>query len=137
MTRHQRRKLARGRKDAKAAILNSRALAILASERTKANLSNPHHAKRSGKLGNRAVYSGSTSHSTAGANGKKLFDVANADLRSRTKARRRAHSQFNGDMLSVEGVSLNAAKVAAEYGECLPNNQKPCFKGPFRLKPRD
>lgn len=56
MTRHQRRKAARARKDAKAAILNSRALHVLVTERTKANLTE-RKAKRSPKgLGNRGIY---------------------------------------------------------------------------------
>lgn len=46
MTRHQRRRLARKRKDAKAKLLNDRALRVLAMERTKANLSQPHRGKR-------------------------------------------------------------------------------------------
>lgn len=136
MTRHQRRKLARSRKDAKAAILNSRAISLLQREKAKRNLETSPKARRSGKLGNRAVYTGSTSHSAAGANGKKLFDVANGELRNRVKPRRRAHSQFNSDTLTCEGVGLNAAKVKAEYGECLPNCQRPGFKGPFVWKPK-
>lgn len=47
MTRHQRRKLARKRKDAEAAILNSRALRVLQQEKAKANLSQPYRGKRS------------------------------------------------------------------------------------------
>jgi hypothetical protein len=47
MTRHQRRKLARSRKDAKADLLNRRALLVLQSEKAKANLSQPYRGKRS------------------------------------------------------------------------------------------
>jgi hypothetical protein len=39
MTRNQRRRIARKRKDAKADVLMNRALYVLATERTKANLS--------------------------------------------------------------------------------------------------
>jgi len=46
MTRHQRRKLARLRKDAKADLLNRRALHVLQSEKAKANLSQPWRGKR-------------------------------------------------------------------------------------------
>lgn len=46
MTRHQRRKLARKRKDAKAEILLRRALHVLSEEKAKANLSQPLRGKR-------------------------------------------------------------------------------------------
>jgi hypothetical protein len=56
MTRHQRRKLARARKDAKGELLNSRALALLQSEKLKRNLVSGK-AKRSPRgLGNRGIY---------------------------------------------------------------------------------
>lgn len=58
MTRHQRRKLSRLRKDAKADILNRRALLVLQSEKAKANLSNPHRGKRTPKGMVASIYSG-------------------------------------------------------------------------------
>jgi hypothetical protein len=58
MTRHQRRKAARARKDAKGELLNSRALHVLQQAKLKANLME-RKAKRSPKgLGNRGIYSG-------------------------------------------------------------------------------
>lgn len=58
MTRHQRRKLARARKNAKGELLNSRALALLTSEQLKRNLTRAK-GKRSPKgLGNRGIYQG-------------------------------------------------------------------------------
>jgi hypothetical protein len=58
MTRHQRRKLARARKDAKAAILNSRALALLQSEKLKHNLTERKSKRSPRGLGNRGIYQG-------------------------------------------------------------------------------
>jgi len=49
MTRHQRRRLARQRKDAKAQIMLNRALRVLATEKAKANLSQPFRGKRTPK----------------------------------------------------------------------------------------
>jgi hypothetical protein len=49
MTRHQRRKLARSRKNAKGEILNRRALLVLQQEKAKANLSQPMRGKRTPK----------------------------------------------------------------------------------------
>lgn len=46
MTRQQRRRLVRKRKDAKAELLNRRALHVLQSEKAKANLSQPHRGGR-------------------------------------------------------------------------------------------
>lgn len=46
MTRHQRRRLARKRKDAKAETINQRALRVLAVEKAKANLSQPYRGRR-------------------------------------------------------------------------------------------
>ena len=46
MTRNQRRRIARQRKDAKSEIMLRRALHVLATERTKANLSTPVRGKR-------------------------------------------------------------------------------------------
>lgn len=46
MTRNQRRRLARKRKDAKAVKLLSRALQVLNQEKAKANLSQPHRGRR-------------------------------------------------------------------------------------------
>jgi hypothetical protein len=58
MTRHQRRKAARARKDAKADLLNSRAIALLQSEKLKRNLvrAMPKHSVRG--MGNRGIYQG-------------------------------------------------------------------------------
>jgi hypothetical protein len=58
MTRHQRRKLARLRKDAKAVVLERRALHVLQTERTKANLSSPHRGKRTPTGLVSSIYSG-------------------------------------------------------------------------------
>jgi hypothetical protein len=58
MTRHQRRKLARSRKDAKAELLNRRALHVLQSEKARANLSQPHRGKRTPNGLISSIYSG-------------------------------------------------------------------------------
>ncbi len=58
MTRHQRRRLARKRKDAKAEILNRRALLVLQQEKARANLSQPFRGKRSPKGVVSQIYSG-------------------------------------------------------------------------------
>ena len=58
MTRHQRRKLARKRKDAKAELLNRRALHVLQSEKAKANLSAPKRGVRTPKGLVASIYSG-------------------------------------------------------------------------------
>lgn len=56
MTRHQRRKLARARKDAKAAKLNARAMQVLKEETRKRNLSSAMPKRSPRGLGNRAIY---------------------------------------------------------------------------------
>lgn len=57
MTRNQRRKAARERKEAKAAKLNAWALQTLQRETVKHNLANPKRPERSPKgMGNRNVY---------------------------------------------------------------------------------
>lgn len=58
MTRHQRRKLSRLRKDARAEILNKRALCVLATEKERANLSQPKRGKRTPSGLVSSVYSG-------------------------------------------------------------------------------
>lgn len=58
MTRHQRRRLARKRRDAKAETLLNRALRVLAVEKAKANLSQPHRGKRTPKGLVSSIYSG-------------------------------------------------------------------------------
>lgn len=58
MTRHQRRKLARLRKDAKAEIINRRALHVLQVEKAKANLSQPFRGKRTPTGMVSSIYSG-------------------------------------------------------------------------------
>jgi hypothetical protein len=58
MTRHQRRKLSRKRKDAKAELLNRRALHVLQSEKAKANLSQPKRGKRTPSGLVSSIYSG-------------------------------------------------------------------------------
>ena len=58
MTRHQRRRLARQRKEAKAEIMLRRALHVLATERTRANLSQPHRGKRTPSGLVSSIYSG-------------------------------------------------------------------------------
>lgn len=58
MTRHQRRKLARARKDAKADLLLSRAVHVLQTEKLKRNLVE-RKAKRSPKgMGNSSLWDG-------------------------------------------------------------------------------
>lgn len=58
MTRHERRKAVRARKNAKAAKLNARAMLVLKDERLKLNLER-RQPKRSPKgLGNHRIYSG-------------------------------------------------------------------------------
>ena len=58
MTRHQRRKLARARKDANAERINSRALALLRDEQRKRNLME-RKPKRSPKgMGNSSLWDG-------------------------------------------------------------------------------
>jgi hypothetical protein len=59
MTRHQRRRLARKRKDAKAELLNRNALRVLQSEKAKANLSQPLRGKRTPSGMVSSIYSGS------------------------------------------------------------------------------
>lgn len=58
MTRHQRRKLARSRKNAKAEILNRRALHVLQSAKAAANLSQPYRGKRTPNGLVSSIYSG-------------------------------------------------------------------------------
>jgi hypothetical protein len=58
MTRHQRRKLARARKNAKAEVLNSRAIALLQSEKLKRNLAKRMPRQSPKGLGNRGIYQG-------------------------------------------------------------------------------
>jgi hypothetical protein len=58
MTRHQRRKLARKRKDAKADILNRRALHVLQQEKAKLNLSRPKPRERTKAGLVSSIYSG-------------------------------------------------------------------------------
>lgn len=56
MTRHQRRKAARARKDAKAETLNSRALHVLQTEKLKRNLVERKPGRSPRGLGNRGIY---------------------------------------------------------------------------------
>jgi hypothetical protein len=58
MTRHQRRKLSRMRKDAKAEFMLRRALHVLATERERSNLSAPKRGKRTPKGLVSSIYSG-------------------------------------------------------------------------------
>jgi hypothetical protein len=58
MTRHQRRKLARLRKDAKSVVLERRALHVLQTERTRHNLSSPKRGGRTPSGLVSSVYSG-------------------------------------------------------------------------------
>lgn len=58
MTRNQRRKLARKRKDAKAEILLQRALRVLAVEKTKANLGKRRSRERTPVGTVSSIYSG-------------------------------------------------------------------------------
>ena len=58
MTRNQRRKLARMRKDAKAEILLRRALHVLEQEKVKRNLSTPKRGKRTPNGLVSSIYSG-------------------------------------------------------------------------------
>jgi hypothetical protein len=58
MTRHQRRKALRARKDRQAEFLLSRALRVLAIEKTRANLSSAPNAKRTPRGMVQRIYSG-------------------------------------------------------------------------------
>jgi len=58
MTRHQRRKLARKRKNERALILNRRALHVLQQEKERANLSQPKRGKRTPSGMVSSIYSG-------------------------------------------------------------------------------
>jgi hypothetical protein len=58
MTRHQRRKLARKRKDARAETLNKRALHVLQREKERRNLSQPKRGKRTPSGLVSSIYSG-------------------------------------------------------------------------------
>lgn len=58
MTRHQRRKLARARKNANAELINSRALALLHDEQRKRNLTERKGKPSPKGLGNRSIYQG-------------------------------------------------------------------------------
>jgi hypothetical protein len=58
MTRHQRRKLARKRKDDRAELLNSRALRLLQSEKERLNLSKPKRGERTPRGLTSSIYSG-------------------------------------------------------------------------------
>jgi hypothetical protein len=88
MTRHQRRKLARARKDAKAELLNSRALFLLHEEQRKRNLTE-RKGKRSPKgLGNRGIYLGmglypAPGYGTGAFKEQPLGERALRELRSR------------------------------------------------------
>lgn len=58
MTRHERRKAARARKDAKGERLNARAYAVLKAERLKLNLVERMPFRSPKGMGNRRIYSG-------------------------------------------------------------------------------
>lgn len=58
MTRHERRKLARKRKDVKASILNRRALHVLQQEKERHNLSQPKRGARTPSGMVSSIYSG-------------------------------------------------------------------------------
>ena len=62
MTRHQRRKAAKLRASEKLASLVVAAIADRNAKIVAANLANPVRPERSGKLGNRSVYTGVDSH---------------------------------------------------------------------------
>lgn len=67
MTRHERRKAVRARKNAKAEILERRALRVLQEEQSKRNLSMRGRPERSPKgMGNRGIYSGVGLYPTKG-----------------------------------------------------------------------
>lgn len=57
-SRHARRKAARARKEAKASIMLSRALRVLATEKTRRNLSSAPNAKRTPSGLVSSIYSG-------------------------------------------------------------------------------
>jgi hypothetical protein len=90
MNRHQRRKLSRVRKEAKASKLLSRAIMVLREETQKRNLAHkrPNRFERSGSLGNRGIYSGlglypAPGYGTGAFKEKPLGERALRELRSR------------------------------------------------------
>jgi hypothetical protein len=92
MNRHQRRKLSRVRKEAKAAKLFSRAVMVLREETQKRNLARkrPNRFERSGCLGNRGIYTGlglypAPGYGTGAFKEKPLGERALREQRSRDK----------------------------------------------------
>jgi hypothetical protein len=90
MTRHQRRKLARARKDAKAEKLNARALALLQSEKLKRNLAERRPKCSERGMGNRGIYQGfalypAPGYGTGAFKDKPLSERALRDIRSRER----------------------------------------------------
>lgn len=95
MTRHQRRKAAKARWEAKAERLATAHKAWETQRIVSANLANPIRPSRTIKgLGNRGVYKGVTAATARGSQGKRaLFDTPNEQLGKPGKARApRAHS---------------------------------------------
>lgn len=92
MNRHQRRKLSRKRKDARAAKLNARAMQVLKEERRKLNLERPrpNRFERSGSLGNRGIYGGfglypAPGYGTGAFKEKPLSERTLREMRSRER----------------------------------------------------
>jgi hypothetical protein len=155
MNRYQRRKRALKRKDEKAELLLARAIMreqsivkealkdvrlrseLLKSDkltvRERAILSfRKYEPKTRGVRSNASQWE--TGFSTRGASGKALFDVANDEIGKGPKPRRRAHSGFNHDPYSLEGEQIAVTTARQAYADCVPNCQRPNFKGPFKRK---
>jgi hypothetical protein len=136
MTRHQRRKAARARKNAKAELLNSRALALLQSEKLKRNL-----VERMPKQG--LIKSSASRYtlgfSTRGADGTKLSQTSGKIVRNRSGGKKvKGFSVFDTsqirDDVAIAGERISVSYAKARYAECVPNCANAGFKGPFKRK---
>lgn len=135
MTRHQRRKAARARKNAKAAILNSRALHVLEEERLKRNLVE-RRPKGSGKLSSSAK-GYSLGYSAQGSGGERLGLSLGKPTRTRNGGRKvKGSVMFDTsqirDHVCQQGERISASYARERYAPVKPD--RPEFKGPFKLK---
>jgi hypothetical protein len=157
MTRHQRRKLARVRKEAKADIMLSRALHVLAAEKVRATLTGRKGVYRKIKLGaaeqehlsqpKRSHRSGSLAsgasryvqgYSANGSDGERLGQGLSVPHRHRKRGMVKKvvgnvsfdTSQIR-DHVAEAGEKIAAATAKAIYSQVTPNCQKASFKGPF------
>jgi hypothetical protein len=128
------------RKDAKAQLLNSRALALLQSERAKANLGQPKRPHRSGSLASSASRY-TVGYSANGSDGQRLGQGLSAPHRHRKRGMVKKivgnvsfdTSQIR-DHVAEAGEKISAATAKAIYSQVTPNCQKASFKGPFVRK---